>query len=408
MSSIIISDIMERHIKNICTEVLDIAVRQLGNKYGFDHEKAIAELNLPTFKRTEAISRRKDANDKSKKTPNNVPAIPLPFCGVINDTWCHAIVKNSKLFTQCTNLKNEQGDYCKKCSKIAAKEGSMPFGDIQERIECPLMEFKDPKGVQVVPYAVVMKKLNITPETAIAEAAKFGWTIDEAQFNLPEKARGRPKKNNDEESSQEEKTAAKRGRPKKDKPLKASSKVGDDIIAGLLAQAKSQSDDDESESNSPHHAPPPAHAATAAPAAPAAAPKMNKEQKAAAKAAKEAEKEAAKAAKDAAKAAKEAKAAEKNATKTKKDDKKITKPPTPPPTQSEENSQDDDDEEEEETAQEIKVKKFEFKGKLYKRSEPDNILYDWENDEPVGVWNPKTNKIDQLPSEDDDEEDEDE
>lgn len=406
-SSIVISDIIDRHIKNICSEVLDIAVRQLGNKYDFDPEKAIAELNLPSFKHGEAAPRRKEtAIEKSKKT-NHVPDIPLPFCGVINDTWCQAIVKNSKLFTQCTNLKNETGDYCKKCSKIAAKEGTLPFGDIQARINQAPMEFKDPKGVSVVPYAIVMKKLNINRETAIAEAAKFGWTIDDAQFNLPEKARGRPKKNNDEESSQEDKTAAKRGRPKKDKPVKASSKVGDDIIAGLLAQAKSQSDE-ESETNSPSTSP---TTAPAPPPAPAAAPqKLNKQEKAIAKAAKEAEKEAAKTAKEAAKAAKEAaKAAKaaKEADKTKKTtkDKKNTKPPTPPPADISEDDEETD--EEEETAQEIKVKKFEFKGKLYKKSEPDNVLYDWENDEPVGVWNPKTNNIDQLPSEsEDDEEDE--
>ena len=45
----------------------------------------------------------------------------------------------------------------------------------------------------------------------------------------------------------------------------------------------------------------------------------------------------------------------------------------------------------------ITVKKFEFKGKKYKLSS-DNTLYDWDNDEPIGIWNPKTNKIDELPS----------
>ena len=33
----------------------------------------------------------------------------------------------------------------------------------------------------------------------------------------------------------------------------------------------------------------------------------------------------------------------------------------------------------------------------------DNVLYDTESHEPVGVWNEKENKIDELPEEDDEE-----
>ena len=50
----------------------------------------------------------------------------------------------------------------------------------------------------------------------------------------------------------------------------------------------------------------------------------------------------------------------------------------------------DNDSEQEEP---ITVKKFEYKGKKYKLSS-DNTLYDWDNDEPIGIWNPKTKMID--------------
>jgi hypothetical protein len=468
MSTIIISDIMERHIKNICTEYLEVAVRQLGTKYQFDADKAIAELDMPIIKRTDA-PRKKMAEPKNKQKHDNiVPAIPLPFCGIINETWCMAIVKNNKLFTQCTNLKHGDLLFCNKCNKIIQKNGDLPFGNIQDRIkqDGDNTIFKDPKGVQVVYYSTVMKKLNITRETAENEAAKFGWTIPEEQFYIPEKSRGRPKKSDDEESTEDKKNA-KRGRPKKDKPTKASSQVGDDIIAGLLAQAngapsseeeeEEEQDNDDSKDSQTHNTPtnPPA-VAPANKMKNEKNPKQDKAAKAAEKeaakaaktAAKAAEKEAAKAAKAAAKAAEKeaakaakaaAKEAEKEANKTAKTHKEATKttaktdeeketkaakavphqivkddsndikkkeanPPNSNSSSEGEDEEEEDDEEEE--AQEIKVKKFVFKGKMYKRSEPDNILYDWNDDEPVGVWNPKTNKIDPLPSDDDEEDDE--
>ena len=426
-----ITDVMERHIKNLCSEYVNVVVRNLSTKYKFDADEAISTLDLPVIKRGEAApARRKEAVEKPKKASRVVPSIPLPFCGVVNDTWCHAIAKNKNLFTQCTNLKEEQNDYCKKCSTVASKEGTMPFGVIESRLTCDLMEYTDPKGVKVVPYAVIMKKLNITRETAETEATKFGWSIDPRQYVVAEKSRGRPKKSSDDESSQdEEKKAAKRGRPKKDKPMKASSQVGDDIIAGLLAQANANqvvSSDASSEDTTSEQMEAPIDLPVDEPIK----TKITKEDKAAAKAAKEAEKEAAKAAKEAAKAAKEAekeaaKAAKKNDKKTKKNEDKVNDAPPPAPTVTkkqekitipppqpvaEQNSQEEysESEEEEAEAEVIKVKKFEFEGKKYKRSEPDNVLYDWDTNEPIGVWNSKTNKIDELPSDESDEDEDDE
>ena len=393
---------MERHILNFCSEYVTLVVKDLSSKYEFDADEALSSIELPTIvKRSgagNAVSRRKETTATEKKPSKTqsrmLPSIPLPFCGKINDTWCHAILKNNKLFTQCTNRKEDQGDYCKKCVKGSLKEGTMPFGDISSRLECAPLEFKDPKGVAVVPYIIVMNKLNISRETAEAEAMKFGWTISEEQFTIPEKAKGRPKKTavaeEETSSDNEDKKDAKRGRPKKDKPVKASSQVGDDIIAGLLAQADAKSSEEMVEQN--------VEPAVVAPDAVAEKPKKktatNKNTD------KEAEKKAAKLAKEAAKAAKEA---EKPAKTNKK---AADKPVEVPVQQQAELEAEEEEESEEEEKQQIKVKKFEFQGVKYKRSEPDNILYDWETDEPVGVWNPKTNKIDELADDEEEEDDE--
>lgn len=461
-----ISEIMERHIKSICSEYGTYIVNKLSVKYGFDAEAEIRELELPSIKIAEAAPRRKDVTEKKPKAAKvekaPVPSIPLPFCGKAVEGWCSAIVKNNKLYTQCTNTAT--GLLCKKCTKISEKEGSLPFGIISSRLECEPMSYKDPKGNAPVLYSAVMAKLNITREEAEAEAAKFGLTIPEEQFAVVEKARGRPKKEIAEKSDDEKGEKKARGRPKKDKPVKASSKAGDDIIAGLLMEAKDNETDDDaaaSDSQSSNEAELVSGAKAAVEKvmkevadkkqAKEKKPKQTDEEKAAAKAAKEAEKAAAKEAEKAAKAAakeaeKAAKEAEKAAAKAAKEAEKtakakVEKPkaakavaekPEPvaaaaaaPPAAAakplkggvgvpeskgnddasssscEEESYDEESEEEEA----VTVKKFEHAGKKYKISTKDNILYDWDDDEPVGVWNPKTKTIDELPEEDSEEED---
>lgn len=428
MSTVMINEIMERHIKSICNEYASYVVQKLSSKYAFDAEEAMRELELPTVKRAEPRTKAPAAAAEKKTKPVKapVPSIPLPFCGQVIDGWCKAIVKNNKLYTQCTNSPTKD-ELCTKCDKLLNKDGELPFGLITSRMECDIFSYKDAKGNAPVPYTVIMAKMDITREKAIEEAAKFGITIQEEHFAVVEKARGRPKKDVAEKSD-DETDKKNRGRPKKDKPVKATSKVGDDIIAGLLQQAKdngeiveeksslSQEETTQEEETSDKEAE--KHKAKTNKADAKAAKEA---EKAAAKAAKEAEKEAAKAAKEAEKAAakaakeaeKEAKAAakknnpkEKKASAPKKDDK-----PAPPKVNDEDgvsetkSCEQENYSEEEEEEQPIKVKKFEFQGKKYKLSEPDNILYDWDNDEPVGTWNPNTKTIDELPEDDEDEDD---
>lgn len=461
MSTIMITEIMERHIKSMCSEYGSYIVKKLSEKYGFDAEEASREVELPSVvKRVDIAPRRKDVTEKKPKAAAKaekapVPSIPLPFCGKAVDGWCLAIVKNKNLYTQCTNTPSSDDGLCKKCVKLVENDGELPFGLITGRLECDT--YKDPKGNSPISYAAVMAKMNITREAAEAEAAKFGLTIPEEQFVVAEKSRGRPKNKKDEaaenlDDENSEKNEKKRGRPKKDKPMKATSKVGDDIIAGLLSQAKANgeieddADSTQSSSNSGNDEETSEAETVVEPKAAEKKPKQSAEEKAAAKeaskAAKEAEKSAAKAAKEAekaaAKAAKEAEKTAKTAAKEAEKHKKATKAAekkadvptvaavaavadpkpiagdvaeTKPSTQDEasceeEEYSEDEDEEDEKEVEEIKVKKFEHGGKKYKRSEPDNILYDWETDEPVGVWNEKTNEIDELPSESEEEDDE--
>ena len=50
---------------------------------------------------------------------------------------------------------------------------------------------------------------------------------------------------------------------------------------------------------------------------------------------------------------------------------------------------------------ETKVIKFEIEGKTYLKSE-DNILYDMESHDAIGIWNDERNEIENIPDEDED------
>ena len=145
--------------------------------------------------------------------------IVLPFCGKINNDACYAMRKNHGLYTQCTNDFNTGKDhYCSVCYNAALNNSNdkPPHGDIRERDK--LIEDKKLEGL--IPYANIMKKLNISKSKAIKEAERLGLTIPEKEFIEIVKKRGRPKSKKvinssvyDTDSDGEEKRG--RGRPKK-------------------------------------------------------------------------------------------------------------------------------------------------------------------------------------------------
>jgi len=235
------------------------AVRALAQEYSFDASEAIGKLGLDSVtikapagkKATKTRAAPTAAVPKEKRV---LPSIPLPFCGDIDDTWCQGIRLNHGLYTQCT-MEQVEGDLCKTCHKQCSKEGNNgqpTYGRITTRSVGEALEFRDPKGKQVSAFGNVMAKLSITREAAVEEAAKFGWTIPEEQFEVRQATRGRPKKDASASDTDEEapaKKVAKRGRPKKDKKVVAAA-VGDDLIASLVAAANDGQDADVSDSDS--------------------------------------------------------------------------------------------------------------------------------------------------------------
>lgn len=299
----------------IYKEVCGVVIGELSKKMGVDSGELWRHL-LDESELSKKELSKKELGGEEKKVEKR--SCVLPWCGIIDNECCRALKLNNGLHTQCNRI-CEKGDYCMSCVKLIEKNGgSAPYGNVDDRLKCGILDYVDPKGKATVPFANVMKKLNISKEEALKEAEKLGWSIPECHFEEKKGKRGRPSKAKDtsaddtaSECSEGEKK--KRGRPKKTKEV-VSNNAGEDLIASLLEQ--------ENSGGKP-----------------------------------EAEKEA-----------------------------ELVEEVV---------------EEEEEDEEETKVIKFEIEGKTYLKSE-DNVLYDMESHDAVGLWNEETKKIEEIPDDDED------
>ena len=286
--------------------VLEDVVGRLSRGLGVGEEKIMSIM------KEDGMFEEEGKKEKKKVELNSV----LPWCGIVIEECCRGLKLNNGLHTQCNRI-CEKGDYCMSCVKLMEKNGgSLPYGSVDDRLKCGILDYVDPKGKATIPFANVMKKLNISKEEALKEAEKLGWIIPECHFEEKKGKRGRPSKAKDtsaddtaSECSEGEKK--KRGRPKKTKEV-VSNNAGEDLIASLLEQENSGG-------------------------------KLEEEKE-------------------------------------------------------EELAEEEVEEEEEE---ETKVIKFEIEGKTYLKSE-ENVLYDMESHDAVGLWNEETKKIEEIPDEDED------
>jgi len=288
-----------------------------------------------------SVKMGKKTERKMKEEKREKPEVPLPFTGVIQSDCCHGLKQNHGLLTQCHKKQSGSSSYCEGCQKQADKNtsGKPNSGSIEDRMTAfnSGKEFRDPKGKAPVSYVKVMQKLKLSEEQVQAAAAKHNIELPEDLFNAPIAKRGRPKKNPAVTSDTESESSEpkKRGRPKKTGKPVEVSST-EDLFATIISEAKA-----EGKANSPR----------AAEGSVVVKPVAEK---------KEAKKEK----------------KEKKDTVSKK---AAVKEPEP--------------------EAEVKVKKFEFNGKLYYRT-ADNVLYDPKTQDCMGVFNEERQEIDECEEED--------
>lgn len=128
----------------------------------------------------------------------NTKNIILPFCGVINERNCKAIIYNHGLYTQCT--KETNNEICKGCCKLK-------YGRIEERLKSKPGEFITPEGKKEIPYEKFISKMGYNYDDVNRELKLYNLSYDlkEIKNNQEKKGRGRPKKVEKQQDNDEEK-----------------------------------------------------------------------------------------------------------------------------------------------------------------------------------------------------------
>ena len=380
-------------------------VEELAKKYEFDASEEIRLLGLDMIK-LERKQQCKSKPEKSAKESGPKALYPLPYNGEYIESNCNALRQNNGLYTQCMVARKDENAFCKGCANRMQKMGiEIPeYGTIQQRQAVDILEYVDPKGRKPTAYTKIMKKYKISKEQVLEEASKFGLTIDERHFIIPEEPkRGRP-------STKKDETVAKKngvkGRPKKSKKVITIEGDDEDLFAALVAEANEADDVVESSEDE--------EAEKAEKEAKKEAEKAEKEAKRLAeKAEKEAKKEAEKAEKEAKrlaeKAEKEAKKEAEKAEKEAKEAKRLAEKEAKEAKRLAEKAEKEAKKEAEKAARESKkseedpepdvVKKIDFEGKKYLKSKKTGIVYDYmkyvneEEQVVVGKWSESENKI---------------
>jgi len=186
------------------------------------------------------IKLKKEKLSKGKKPkPKQKPKIPVPFYGIVEKNWCCGIKKNHGLYTQCPKARPTNCDYCIICMKQVNNnaDGKPNCGDIRERAEkwSDKLDYKPPGMKKEIPYANVMRKLNVGVNEAQEVVLKLGWnSIPECHLVEKKVRRGRPKTKIVVEDSDDELPKKKRGRPKK---LETKELTDEELIAQFMATA---------------------------------------------------------------------------------------------------------------------------------------------------------------------------
>jgi hypothetical protein len=409
-ASVSVTELLTNTLESKVRELTIKCIRESAQRHGFNADEEIALLGLENVsiqKKTtkKPVPEKQNDVSSSKKTTKKEKVskvvFPLPFIKeYVNVDCCQGLVFNRGLFTQCLKNRLENGLFCNSCLTEANKnEFKQPnCGTVETRLASELYEFKDPNGRSPISYILFLNKLNLSINTAVEEATKINITIPIEHFDIiktDKKSKGRPKKiiSNLEtksvdlfsklsddtefdiiEDNEEEKEE------KEEKEVK--------VVEAKVVKAKLSDEEKEIKKAQLEEE--------------RAKKKAEREQKLAQE--KALKKEAEQAAKVLEKKEKEAKVLEK-----KEKEAKVLEQATKVLEQAtkvleQECNNFEAPQQKEEATTKVTVSKIQICGKKYLKSSV-NILYDPDTKEEIGIWDPETNTIKDLPDDDEEEED---
>jgi len=212
-ASITLTELLMKTLENCAKDLASRCIIECGSRHGFNATEEIRVLGLENLslirkqmsKRSSVSKVRKEKNIGERKKSS----LPLPFVAEnVEINGCQGLAYNRGLFTQCSKKCMENGKFCNGCQTEADKNasGCPDCGTVESRLGTGLYEFKDPKGRSPVPYVKVLEKLKVSIDVAMEEAGKKNIEINEEHFVVVEKSKG---------SKKSKVSVSARGRPKK-------------------------------------------------------------------------------------------------------------------------------------------------------------------------------------------------
>jgi chemotaxis protein histidine kinase CheA len=413
-ASIAVTELLTKTLENCAREFGARCIRECATRYGFNADEEIKTLGLEnmTLIRKQMAKKSGSKAKEAKKvrvTKEKKSTFPMPFISENVDlNGCQGLAYNRGLFTQCTKTSMENGNFCSGCQTESDKNasGCPDCGTVESRLNSGLYEFKDPKGRSPVSYAKVLSKLKLSQEEAMAEAGKKNLEIADEHFIVVTKVKkvalGRPKKSvgiieadnvtdlfakltaEEGDEEQVEESEVKKKKTKLSDEEKAVKKAALELErAAKKVEREAKIAEDKALKKLERDAK-------------LAEEKAEREAKIAQeKAEREAKRTAEKAERDAKKAEEKAlKDAEKaSKTKTKKVEAKAVDPVAEKPVAAAASQG------------KVSVSRIQISGKQYLKSS-NNILYDPETKEELGLWDPVSKTIKDLPEDDEEEQEE--
>lgn len=417
-ASFVVTDLLAKTLENYAKNLASQCIKECAVRHNFDAEEEIRILGLENLTLVRKLMAKKSVSKESKKSikskepKEKKSSFPMPFMPSTVDAFgCQGLAFNRGLFTQCIKTTMENGVFCKGCQTEADKNasGCPDCGTIEQRLATGLYEFKDSKGRSPVSYLKVLEKLKLTQEQSLEEASKLNIEVSEEHFEVVEKAK------------KSKKTDSSRGRPKKPSLAIEADNVTD-LFAKLTSEEEEECDLEVSEK----------------PVKVSKKSKLSDEEKAAKKEALEAERLAKKEERDAKLAVEKAEREEKRkadleAKKLEREAKLAQEKAEREEKRAQEKAEREEKKAQEKAAKEaekstkskktaktepkveepkvveapakVSVSRIQVDGKSYLKSSA-NILYDPSTKEEVGLWDPETKTIKELPEDDEEEEEE--
>jgi hypothetical protein len=415
-ASFVVTDLLAKTLENYAKNLASQCIKECATRHNFDAEEEIRILGLENLTLIRKLMAKKSVSKDSKKTikskepKEKKSSFPMPFMpSSVDVSGCQGLAFNRGLFTQCIKTSMENGSFCKGCQTEADKNasGCPDCGTVEQRLATGLYEFKDSKGRSPVSYIKVLEKLKLTQEQALVEALKLNVELSE-HLEVVEK------------SKKSKKTDSSRGRPKKQ-----SLAIEADNVSDLFAKLTAEGEEDEGDFE-----------VSEKPVKVSKKSKLSDEEKASKKESFEAERIAKKEERDAKlaqekvereekrKAELETKKVEREAKivqeklereekraqeKLEREAKKIQEKKETKETKGKKSVTKVEAKVEApvkvEAPAKVSVSRIQIDGKSYLKSSA-NILYDPATKEEVGLWNPETKTIQDLPEDDEEEEEE--